>query len=124
MIQSCGASSLLQLVCGLQLWQLLAALGVHSWRRSKRRQYAVDVTDLFHTKVFRTHLRGWAPCPPRRATRAQFLAAYSDGEGSGQVAVRSTFLDRASHRFLLCDRACRQNIHRIEAVSASICLLT
>lgn len=105
----------------------------------KRRQYAPPSKDFKLTKVLRAQLRWWLQrlscLPPRSIPRhpaTKFLVAYSDGEGSGQIAVCLTHIDRAHTEF--CCTAVphnvlnrwkgSQHIHRIEALGPAICFLT
>lgn len=104
----------------------------------KRRQYSVGLKDFKLTPVLISQLRWWSTrltsLPARaipRAPSAQFLVAYSDGEGSGRVAVSLTFLDRSTQfcstavpPSLLSRWGNSQNIHRIEAVGPAILFLT
>ena len=104
----------------------------------KRRQYASGLKDFKLTPVLTAQLRWWftrlSCLPPRsipRSPQRRFLVAYSDGEGSGRVAVSLTFLDRQTQfcgalvpQELLQRWGCKQNIHRIEAVGPSILFLT
>ena len=104
----------------------------------KRRQYASGLKDFSLTPALKAQLQWWlvrlSSLPPRSIPRSpdmQFLVAYSDGEGSGRVAVSLTFLDRQTHfcgtlvpPALLQRWDSKQNIHRIEAVGPAILFLT
>lgn len=104
----------------------------------KRRQYASGGKNFQLSAVLRAQLEWWLvhlrSLPGRGVPRSpaeKFLVAYSDGEGSGKVAVCLTFLDRSTE-FCCAEipHSIQQrwggvnNIHRIEAVGPPICFLT
>jgi hypothetical protein len=107
-------------------------------KRRQYRHYASAVADFSLTPQLLSTLRWWImrlqSLPPRaipRSPSSKVLVAYSDGEGSGQVAVCLTFADRTTEfcctavpGWLLQRWSGEQHIQRIEGCGPAVCLLT